>query len=78
MIIDEGIKIILTVSQSFVGHFYDLKLSFKLKCRATIPGEYLKNLDMQFGHIDANANVNANASVSVSTDDPAPVAAATT
>ena len=39
-------------------------------------GEYLKNLDMWFG--DINANANANASVSVGTDDPAPVAAATT
>ena len=33
-------------------------------------GEYLKNIDIWFGHIDANAN----ASVSVSTDDPGPAA----
>ena len=39
-------------------------------------GEYLKNLDMRFGNIDANAN--ANASVGVGTDAPAPAPAATT
>ena len=37
-------------------------------------GEYIKNLDMQFGNIDADAN----ASVSVGTNAPAPAPAATT